>query len=113
MKIASKSVRMNNIHPRLTWALFNKIDFIMREALGYEPVITSGNDGDSHKRNSAHYQGRAADLRTWIGAQNSKQVSPRTRGIIANRIREAVGDDFDVLSEKDHIHIEYDPKVPT
>jgi len=113
MKVANKSVRMNNIHPRLTWALLNKVDFIMREVLGYEPVITSANDGDEHKRGSAHYRGMAADLRTWVSEQNSVQISTRTRDILANRIREAVGQDFDVIAEKDHIHIEYDPKQPT
>ena len=66
-----------------------------------ELVITSGKDG-IHGKNSLHYIGDAIDIRIWnikVNLENLTKV-----------ISKALGDGFDVVLEKDHIHIEYDPK---
>lgn len=68
----------------------------------HDCVITSGFDG-SHKVGSLHYVGRALDFRTYHVAS---RVLPDLRANIAD----ALGFDFDVVLEKDHLHIEYDPK---
>ena len=64
-------------------------------------VITSGLDG-KHSPNSLHYEGLAVDLRTRFFAPG---VSQR----VADQLNEDL-EDFDVIFEKDHIHMEYDPK---
>lgn len=65
-------------------------------------VITSANDGQ-HMDGSFHYRGQAIDLRTW-------GLSNQGRDELASNIRQALGPQFDVVAEKDHIHVEFDPK---
>ena len=48
---------------------------------------------------SLHYQGKAFDLRTWHVIEE-----------VAKQLRTYLGKDYDVIVEKDHIHVEYDPK---
>jgi len=66
------------------------------ESNGHDTFITSLRDGN-HSSGSLHYDGLAFDL---------KHYSVTT---IAN-IKLALGSDFDVIDESNHIHIEYDPK---
>jgi len=67
-----------------------------------ELVITSGTDG-VHMQGSKHYEGLAVDIRSrTIRAENLSRF-------IVN-LKDALGVDFDVVLENDHIHIEYDPK---
>lgn len=69
-------------------------------------VITSGNDG-VHGEASEHYAGRAVDLRT------NNLPNPNVDGpAIASELSEALGFDYQVLYEKDHIHLAYKPKRP-
>lgn len=68
----------------------------------YDFVITSLLDS-KHSRGSLHYSGAAVDLRT----RHMKQEHKR---LIANEINEALGPDYDVILEKDHIHMEFQPK---
>jgi len=53
---------------------------------------------DAHKEDSLHYQGLAEDIRIWDVLEAFKK-----------RLEEALGLEFEVILEKDHIHIEYDP----
>lgn len=91
-------VSLQDVH----WRLFQAA--IVAEAIfakyGSELVITSGNDG-KHSPNSLHYKGMALDFRTWHVAGREWEV--------ANAIQKALGDDFDVVAESDHIHCELDP----
>lgn len=65
-------------------------------------VLTSAKDG-THSERSLHYSGNAIDIRTRnLPASGLSQV--------AQEIQYALGKDFDVVIESDHIHIEYDPK---
>jgi hypothetical protein len=66
-------------------------------------VVTSVNDG-SHSYSSLHYSGCAADLRI---RNLPEHTMPED---VANEIKERLGKDFDVIVEKDHIHMEYQPK---
>ena len=70
---------------------------------GYPCVITSINDG-KHITSSLHYTGNAIDLRT----RNlpSKDVIQ----LVYTKLAEMLGPDYDVVLEKDHIHVEFDPK---
>lgn len=91
-------VSIKGVSPELAFALpiiasvFTKFD--------EELVITSVTDG-KHGANSLHPKGQALDLRirTLIGTN----IEP-----IAQALRNALGEEFDVLLEEDHIHIEHD-----
>ena len=71
------------------------------QKLGFECVITSGSDGQ-HMKGSLHYKGLALDFR-------KRNVPIVMRPKLLKAIRQALGPDFDVVDEKDHIHTEFDP----
>lgn len=64
-------------------------------------VVTSVVDG-KHSPKSAHYKGFAADLRT-------RYFSIEKKKIVAMQLQDELGDDFDVVLEDTHMHLEYDP----
>ncbi|RLC84240.1 MAG: hypothetical protein DRI93_03245 [Aquificota bacterium] len=77
----------------------NRIDRVFRDH-GLEAVITSTYEGN-HSPSSLHYANLAVDIRL------PKKLSPAE---ITQELRDALGSDYDVVLERDHIHIEYDPK---
>jgi hypothetical protein len=74
------------------------------DELGHACVITAGNDG-SHSEASEHYAGRALDFRT-------RDVDAVMAQAIATRVQQALGRDFGVLLEADHLHVHYRPQRP-
>lgn len=70
--------------------------------LGVDCWITSGSDG-KHKIGSFHYNGDALDFRTFILSLLQQQD-------LLDKVTSALGPEFDVILEKDHLHVEYDPK---
>lgn len=75
-----------------------KVDRIF-SSFAFEAVITSTFEG-GHSPSSLHYCNDAYDVRL-PGSRIDR---------IIERIRKELGADFDVVLEKDHFHIEYDPK---
>ncbi len=73
------------------------------EKHGVEFVITSVMEG-THKRASLHYSGCAGDLR--------RPPLDEIASAIVNDGKIALGDDYDVILEGDHIHVEFQPKAP-
>lgn len=71
---------------------------------GADAVITSLID-DKHSKGSFHYNGLGMDLRT--KNLNSSQVH-----IVHEKLKHALGPDFDVILESHHIHVEFQPKEP-
>ena len=67
--------------------------------------VTSANDG-KHKEGSKHYTNEAFDIR--IRNIRGPLVS-QARGW-RDRMRSALGKDYDVILEHDHLHAELDPK---
>ena len=67
-------------------------------------TLTSVADG-KHSRGSKHYIGNACDYRTVKMDKTYDWES--VRDDIAN----ALGDEFDVVLERTHLHVEFDPKV--
>jgi len=63
-------------------------------------VITSLNDG-VHSETSLHYSGNGADLRIWNLANPENTVK---------KIKNRLNKHYDVILEKDHIHLEYQPR---
>ena len=72
-------------------------------------VVTSVLDG-KHKDGSMHYLGKAFDIRTWTTPYSGVQVTQGKKNLLCYDIQNMLGEDFDVIAEKTHIHIEYDPK---
>jgi len=68
----------------------------------YACVITSGSDG-KHGPNSLHYKGKALDLR--INTILKEQLPT-----VHKELKWALGEQFDVVLESDHFHLEFDPK---
>ena len=95
--LVKSGVDISRLRPEIRKKL-NIIATLMFKYGGMELVITSTYEGD-HSPGSLHYGDLAIDVRT--PAMNSKLVE---------YLSEALGDDYDIVKEKDHIHIEYDPK---
>ena len=96
MRLKDSSVNVEGLVPELRDKL-PALDQVYAE-FGTEMVITSGKDGQ-HGTNSLHYQGKAIDLRFWNVLQ-----------VLVEKLHEELGPDYEVILEKDHIHIELDPK---
>lgn len=69
---------------------------------GKELVVTSVMDG-KHMVGSKHYDGEAFDCRIWYFETHELES-------VRKDIVEALSDEFDVVLEKTHYHIEFDPK---
>lgn len=72
---------------------------------GYPLVITSLLDS-KHSLTSLHYAGCAADLRT-RHINTIEEVND-----IASKLKSSLTKDYDVIVEKDHIHLEWQPRRP-
>lgn len=59
--------------------------------------------GGKHGRASLHYVGLAVDLRT-------RDMPSGIAEEIVQELKKALGSQYDVVLEKDHIHIEFQPK---
>ena len=79
-------------------------DPITREH-GQELVITAGTEGDPHSKHSKHRLGQAIDIRT-RNIPNT-EAGGITKISLARHLQEALGDEYYVLMEIDHIHIQY------
>lgn len=66
-------------------------------------VITSACDG-VHMEGSKHYIGHAFDFRTYY-------FDKKTQYLARDFLAASLGDDYDVVVESDHMHVEYDPKT--
>lgn len=71
-------------------------------ALKGDVTITSGSDG-AHSSNSKHYTNEALDFRT-------RELTATDIVKLAQETKKRLGKEYDVVIERDHIHIEYDPK---
>lgn len=95
-------VSMNGIQPEMVMGINIAYSYFISMGMR-EMVITSIVDG-KHSPGSLHYVGYAADVRIW--AIESNGLAEFTQGLA-----EELGEEFDVVLEKDHIHIEFQPKI--
>jgi len=72
------------------------------QRLAIDTVVTSVTDG-VHSRTSLHYSGSAVDFRI-------SHIEPGRAKNLVERIRAALTDEFDVVLESDHVHVEFQPK---
>lgn len=95
-------VSMNGIQPELVMGLSIAEGYFNDEGIS-EMVVTSIVDG-KHSSGSLHYVGYAADIRIWAIA--SDKLASFTEGLA-----DELGNEFDVVLDTDHIHIEFQPKA--
>jgi hypothetical protein len=95
-------VRIVGVRPELLLAIMAASE-IYRD-LGHKLTLTSVVDG-RHSTGSRHYSGAAFDCRT-------RDLTAEQANQICKQLKSDLGQDFDVLLEADHIHVEYDPKQP-
>jgi hypothetical protein len=91
------NVRMQGIRPELLLGLMVLSNLC--SVLGLVVVVTAILNG-SHMKNSLHYTGAAIDFVTDLTTE---------RGVFVQELRDRLGLIYDVIDEKDHIHIEYQP----
>ena len=75
------------------------IDEVHQELAQREAIATSTKDGKHSVKRSAHYRGDAVDLRTWYADGDE----------FAIQLRLALGENFVVLHESDHVHVHWSP----
>lgn len=100
-----KGVTMQGVQPETVLAIMAVNGVYTR--LGYKHTVTSITDGQ-HSEGSLHYPGFAFDNRTWADDQGT-QLSYAVKKLIAAEIRKVLTDEFDVVVESTHIHVEHDP----
>lgn len=99
--ILKPGVKTRGLQPEMLLGLVIIDGVWTRMAIG-PVVVTSITDG-KHGENSLHYKGQAVDIRI-------RDYLTETLGAVVNMCKESLGSDYDVVLEKDHIHVEYDPK---
>ena len=68
----------------------------------YSPTLTSATDG-KHKAGSLHYKSLAWDVRTSdLPKERWEEYTELVKSFLTA--------EYDVILEKDHIHVEFDPK---
>ena len=93
-------VKLAGIHPEIVIAAM-VVNEMCRE-YGVEFVITCAKEG-THRKGSKHFVGQAIDVRT-------RDMALHNRKAFATSIAKAVGPEFDVVLEGNHLHIEFDPE---
>lgn len=95
-------VKLKGIRPEILVALMVARD--VYHVYGQELVVTCGLDGHENRPQSLHNSGLAVDLRTRIFPTETQ------KRVVADELQKKLGDEFDVVLEVDHIHVEFDPK---
>ena len=96
MKI-KKGVNVQGLHISMQKVM--KVVELVYKKYGQESVITSGMDG-THSAGSFHYFGMALDYRTRFFENDFESVK------VAQEIAGILGDNYTVIFEKTHIHIQ-------
>jgi hypothetical protein len=97
-----ETVRILGVRPEVVLGMF--ITESTMNQLGFPCVITSVTDG-THSRGSIHYSGGAWDVRI-------RNIPDDAWSNLVFSLKQALGGDFDVVLENDHIHCEFQPKNP-
>jgi len=99
---------MINVKRGVRFKEFNGWYFNMCQAIVYawpgkdKPTITSATDG-KHSKRSLHYKNKALDVRT-------RPLDKSDQELYKYKLSWWLGKHYDVVLEKDHIHIEFDPE---
>ena len=99
-KVIKPGVDVRGIQPEILLARIEAGEIFGR--YGYSCTLTSGGEGE-HKVGSLHPKGQAIDLRI-------RHMDRRLWPVVAEELGKALGPQYDVVLESDHIHCEFDPK---
>lgn len=102
LELASKEVPVFLPEAAAIFLILVSAQDVYHQVAQVPAVITSGMEG-KHKVGSKHYKGHAFDFRT-------KHIVWNQAVAVAKLLREKLGPDFDVILERDHLHVEWDPK---
>ncbi len=97
--LKDSSVRVRGMTTEILFAMFVANDILKEYNSKF--IITSINDG-IHSETSSHYAGNAFDIRVWYIKGKEQEV--------ASKLQTALGPDYGVFYEKDHIHVQYKPR---
>jgi len=100
--IFKKGVKVAGIQPEIMCALMVAERVYFERGRPEGVTVTAVTDG-KHMTGSKHYIGQAVDLRTFY-------FSVDVQHSIVTDLKIRLTDEFDVVLEKDHLHLEYDPK---
>ena len=97
-----KDVLIKRVHPKMVYAW--GVVAQLSDEWDIDTVVTSVSDG-VHMRGSKHYLDpcQASDFRTWY-----LPSEPEKRKF-TKELQKRLGEDFDVVLESTHLHVEYDP----
>jgi hypothetical protein len=90
-------VRVEGLRPEIMLAVISANEWFG----GRRMTITSGTEG-RHGERSKHYIGQAVDIRTKDLTSGEEW---ELREWLSN-----LGEDYDIVQESDHLHVEFDPK---
>jgi hypothetical protein len=101
-----KGVKITNLTAQMALACAIVESVYKRLQPGYDPTITSIDEG-RHGKRTLHGKGRAVDWRTKDFSGDKYRLR--------NEVAAALGDGFDVVLEdmhgpQEHLHTEWDPK---
>lgn len=96
------NVKLLGIKPELLIAII--ICNSIYQKFDIELVITSCVDG-KHSKNSLHYSGNAVDIRI------SNIPTSEIKSKIFNEIKNSLTQDYDLIDEQTHFHLEYQPSL--
>ena len=97
-----ESVDLAGVQPEIVHAIHVAND--VYNLHGADCTVTSVRDS-VHRRGSLHYVGLACDLRIAPFMENASKLLE-----VVETIRTALGKQYDVVLESDHIHVEFQPK---
>ena len=98
-----KPAKVKGLKPEILLAAFVSTGLCGKLFNGLDCVITAGTDSHEHKPDSLHNDGLAIDIRT-------RDMPTARIEEFAQELRECLGDEYDVVAEDSHIHVEFDPK---
>ncbi len=103
--IFKEGVKIQGVKPEILIAM-TIYDDVVRRLHNQEATITCVTDGKH--RGLPHYLGYAIDGRT--RDNNGTQWSSEEKRVVAASVRDRLTDEYDVVVESTHIHIEFDPR---
>lgn len=96
---------ISSLHPAMEFAN-EQVWIVYRQVLGRDPVVTGAQE-DAHSDGSLHY-GLFPDPRLRALDYDDDGITATQKVLIAEELRMRLGNQFDIIWEGHHLHVEYD-----